>query len=255
MNSKLNIFTLFLFSILLTACSGEKPTGKTAAESLYKEAKELVDSGRYILATDRLNTIKTNYPYSFYATHSELLLAEVLFKQENYAEAAAAFLLFRDMHPKHEKVPYVIWMIGESYYKQLPDTFDRDLAVAGEAMKYYSEVINRYQGSKYLEQAKVKIQKCQKMILKKELYIADFYYRTDVHQAARWRYLRILENGFSKKDRELAMVRIVETSHRMGEFEQCLSFYGRYQTAVEQTRKKKMQSTAVLCKNKTPYED
>ena len=88
----------------MAACSSDKPKGRTEAEVLFKEAEDLVKSERYILATEKLNTIKTQHPYSFYATPAELLQADVLYMQESFVESAAAYLLFRDFHPKHEKI-------------------------------------------------------------------------------------------------------------------------------------------------------
>ena len=121
----MKIFSLILLFIFVS-CSTDKPEGKTEAEILYKEAQELMEAERFILATEKLNQIKTQHPYSFYATPAELLQADVLFLQENYIEAAAAYLLFRDFHPRHEKIAYVVFRIAESYYKQITDTIDRD---------------------------------------------------------------------------------------------------------------------------------
>ncbi|MEX1099820.1 MAG: outer membrane protein assembly factor BamD, partial [Bacteriovoracaceae bacterium] len=140
---KLIFFTLFI----LVGCATEKPEGKTAAEVLYKEAQNLMDDGRYLLATEKLNQLKNQYPYSFYATPAELLQADILFEQENYVEAAAAYLLFKDFHPKHDKMPYVIFKIAESYFEQIPDTFDRDLQPAFEAIKYFKELVFRFPSS------------------------------------------------------------------------------------------------------------
>ncbi len=44
--------------IAVIACSTERPKGKTQAEVLFKEANSLVDDGRYILATEKLKSIK-----------------------------------------------------------------------------------------------------------------------------------------------------------------------------------------------------
>ena len=92
----------------------------------------MMEDGRYLLATEKLNQLKNQYPYSFYATPSELMLADILYKQENYVEAAASYLLFKEFHPKHEKIAYVIYKIAESYYEQIPETYDRDLQPAFE---------------------------------------------------------------------------------------------------------------------------
>ena len=207
--------------------------GKTEAEILYKEAKSLMEDNRYILATEKLNQIKNQYPYSFFATPAELLQADILFAQENYIESAAAYLLFRDFHPKHEKMDYVVYRIAESYFKQKPDTFDRDLEAAEEAIKYYRELLVKYSDSQYSKDGKKKINECQKMIEDKEKYIADFYYKTEVYQAARWRYLDILKNFQSKKLRDHSMKRVVIASYMMKEYEKCINYANAYSKTLK----------------------
>ena len=163
---------------ILSSCASDKPDGKTEAEILYKEAQELIEAERYILATEKLNQIKTQHPYSFYSTPAELLQADVLFHQENYIESAAAYLLFRDFHPKHERISYVVYRIAESYFKQIPSTIDRDLEPAIEAIKYYDEVIQKYGDSSYKSDAQKSIAEARKMLRQKDLYVADFYFKT-----------------------------------------------------------------------------
>ncbi len=198
--------------LLVVSCASEKPDGKTEAEVLYKEASALIKDERFLLATEKLNLIRSQYPYSFYATPAELMLAEVLFKQESYVESAAAFILFRDLHPKHKRSDYVVFMIAESFYKQIPDTFDRDLAPAVEAIKYYKEFQSKYPNSKFGKDAKKKIAECNSMIEDKEKYIADFYFKTEVYDAARWRYLDIIKNFTDKKLYSHSASRVIQTS-------------------------------------------
>ena len=57
---------------------------QTEAEILYKEAKKLVEDNQYLMAIEKLNKIQSEHPYSFYATPSELLRADVYFKQKNF---------------------------------------------------------------------------------------------------------------------------------------------------------------------------
>jgi outer membrane protein assembly factor BamD len=128
----MSFLKLIILVFIVAACSSDKPKGRTEAEVLFKEAEELVEAERFILATEKLNAIKTQHPYSFYATPAELMQADILYEQESYVESAAAYLLFRDFHPRHEKIAYVIFRIAESFYKQIPDTIDRDLESALE---------------------------------------------------------------------------------------------------------------------------
>ena len=152
MNCK-NLTILFLLQGLLS-CAIERPKGKTEAEILYKEAQKLMKDGRYLLATEKLNTIRSQYPYSYYATHAELLSADVLFAQKNFVEAAAAYIVFKDFHPKHKKLSFVLWRIGESFFKQMPSSFDRDLASGIESIKYFKRLIDLYPESEYASKAK-----------------------------------------------------------------------------------------------------
>ena len=224
--SKLLVLSI-VFIVL--ACSTEKPKGKTEAEVLYKEAQMLMDGGRYILATEKLNQLKNKFPYSIYATPSELLLADILFEQESYVESAAAYLLFRDFHPKHEKLPYVVFKIAQSYYKQIPDTYDRDLQPAFEAVKYFKELKMKFPNSKYSLKANKRITRCQEMIRDKEQYIADFYYKTENYDAAIWRYKDILSNFKEKKLLKHSVNRIVLASYYAKDWDNCYEFMKKFE--------------------------
>ncbi len=242
----LSIFVLISF----LGCASEKPKGKTEAEVLYKEAKVLMDDESYLLATEKLNILKNKFPYSYYATPAELMQADILFLQENFVEAAAAYLLFRDFHPKNEKIPYVVYKIADSYYNQLPDTHDRDLEPAIEAIKYYQELIQNYPSSKYISEANERIGKARAMLRKKEQYVADFYFKTEVYSAARWRYRDILSRFDDKKLRSHSMQRIVLSTYFLKEYKNCINLSNQYFKLLEGKDKKVVNEYKNYCKNK-----
>ena len=190
----LNNIVVFVLLFLLFSCSTQRPQGATEAEILYKEAKELIGKSRFIQATEKLNAIRSQYPYSFYAIPAELLQADVLFAQESYAEAASAYILFRDFHPKHNELGYVIFRISESFYRQLPSTFDRDLSAGIEAIKYFNELLQNYASTEYAKDASARITQIETMLEKKQIYIADFYFKTKDYEAAKVRYEEILKS-------------------------------------------------------------
>ena len=223
-----------ILCILLTSsCSTRRPEGETEAEVLFREAEELVERGRYILATEKLNQVKSKHPYSYYATSAELLQADILFKQENFVEATGAYIVFRDFHPRHKRLDYVIWMIGESYYKQLPSTFDRDLSPGIEAMKYYEELVALFPKGRYVEESRSRMAFIQEQFRLKERYIADFYFKTKDYKSARFRYLDILKKFQDEKLKHHAMTRILESSYLLGEKDACLKYYNLYVKNVE----------------------
>lgn len=196
----------------MISCASKRPQGSTEAEILYKEAKELISKSRYIQASEKLNSIRSQYPYSFYATHAELLQADILFAQENYAEAASAYILFRDFHPKYAELGYVIFRISESFYRELPSTFDRDLSSGVEAVKYFNELIQNYPNTEYVKEAQSRITQIEEMLEKKEIYIADFYFKTKDYEAAKSRYEDILKTLKNNDEKLRILTRIDEAA-------------------------------------------
>ncbi|MCF8058006.1 MAG: outer membrane protein assembly factor BamD [Bacteriovoracaceae bacterium] len=241
------LLTIITIAFVLTSCSSPRPKGKTEAEVLYQEASELIDAGRFILATEKLNRIRSKYPYSYYATFAELLGADVLFKQENYAEAAAAYIVFKDFHPKHKKADYVLWKIGESFFKQLPDTFDRDLSSGFEAIKYFKELKRVHKDSEYVKKAEENIGKCEEMIRQKEKYIADFYFKTEVYDAARFRYENIIEVFQEPNVRGHAMVRAIKASVELKDMNYCNQNKGVYSELINSAYKKDLDKALRAC--------
>jgi outer membrane protein assembly factor BamD len=233
----------------MTSCSSTRPVGKTEAEVLLKEARELVEDSRFILATERLNTLRSQYPYSYFATHAELLQADILFQQENYVEAAAAYILFKDFHPKFKDIDYVVFKVAESFYNQIPSTFDRDLSPAVEAIKYYKELLRTFKSSKYVKGSLEKITLSEDRLEKKEQYIADFYFKTEVYDAARYRYLDIIKN-FRKPKRLLdhSMIRVLEASRLLDKKDECIAYYKKFSSAISTSAKVDLDRSMSACK-------
>lgn len=205
-------FLILFFSLIVISCATKRPVGSTEAEVLFREAKDLMAKSRYIQATEKLNSIRSQYPYSYYATHAELLQADILFSQENYAEAASAYILFRDFHPKYNELGYVIFRISESFYRQLPSTYDRDLSAGIEAIKYFNELISNYPETEYVKDAQKRINEIEEMVEKKEIYIADFYFKTKDYEAAKARYEDILKTLKNKNEKLRILARIDEAA-------------------------------------------
>ena len=241
---------VLLLLALVTSCSSQKPVGKTEAESLYLEAQQLISKKRYISATEKLNIIKTQHPYSFYAIPSELSLADIAFLQENYEEAAAAYIVFRDMHPKHEKLDYVISRIAESFDKQSPSTFDRDLSSSIEAAKYYQELLIKYVSSPYVSLAKERLEVINQKLIDKEKYIADYYYKTKNYEAALWRYRYIQTNVEDKDLLSHAKFREVLALEKLSLYKECLDVMKVHAPFFSEKQILELEKIADLCAQK-----
>ncbi len=235
--------------ILIFSCAVERPQGKTEAEVLYKEAQDLVKDQRYIMATEKLNTLRSQYPYSYYSTFAELMLADILFMQESYEESAAAYILFRDFHPKHQKRDYVLYRIAESYFNQRPETFDRDLTPAVQAVKYFNELKSLYPNSEYLKDANIKIEECRRMLVDKEKYIADFYFRTENYDSAKFRYNKILDNFRTYEMKSIAAIRLMRIGLATKDQGLCLSTFDKTKSLLRGKEKSRAEKVLNDCKS------
>ena len=148
---------------------------------------------------------------------AELSIADVYFKQESYAEAQVAYQTFRDLHPKHAQISYVVFRLGLSYFNQLPETVDRDLSLATNAILIFNELIKNHSSSEFINEAKEKRDKALKMLAGKEDYVADFYFIREKYDSALTRYEGILSKypnlGFDAK----ALSRAAVCASKIGE--------------------------------------
>lgn len=236
---------LFIFS-----CASEKPKGKTEAEILYREAEILVKNKRYIMAMEKFNLLRTRYSYSIYATRAELRIADVYFLQKDYKEAAAAYILFRDFHPKYKDMAYVISQIADAFYEQAPSTYDRDLSYLIESLKYYNEIVHKYFKTRYVQLAKKRAVEIQIMLDKKEKYVADFYFKTKVYVAAHHRYLEILKIVKDKSIRLQAMERLIQVSHILKDYKKCRFYINQYFSELGHGSKDRLRGIKRDCQSK-----
>lgn len=211
-----------LLSFVVACSSSDKKTD--SAEAGFKSAQEYDKAERYEEAIRRYQEVKNKFPYSKFATESELAIADCYFKQESFAESQVAYQSFKDLHPKHAQIDYVTYRLAMSYYKQLPETIDRDLSLSTNTILYFDETINQYPNSDYAKEAKEKKQEVLKMLAGKEDYIAEFYFIREKYDSALARYEGLLKKypglGYDAK----AMSRAAVSAARLGELDKAKKY-------------------------------
>lgn len=186
--TKYGLFLSLLIAMqMFSGCASEEKNLNTP-EGLLAQGKDYEKSERYEVAIARYNDVKNKFPYSPLAIEAELAIADAQFARENYPDAQVAYQNFRDLHPKHARIDYVIYKTAMSYYMQLPDTIDRDLTLSTDAIYHFDEVIKSFPKSEFFIDAKAKRQELYSKLAEKELYIADFYFKQGKYLAAIRRY-------------------------------------------------------------------
>jgi outer membrane protein assembly factor BamD len=214
------IFRLLLNLLLILSClhfSSCSSTDKSSEtpEGVYAIAQEFEKDERYDEAIRRYQEVKNKFPYSNWAAKAELAIADVHYKDEAYAEAQVSYQAFKELHPKHAQIDYVAFRIGMSFYKQLPESNDRDLTLANDAVTAFDDVIKNYPQSEHVAEAKEKREECLKKLAAKEDYIGDFYFKREKFLAAFGRYENLINRypnlGFDAR----ALSRAAISAHKI----------------------------------------
>jgi outer membrane protein assembly factor BamD len=190
-----NFLFLVLFSLSLisfVSCSTSSVQEADPA-ALFKEAEEDIKSDHYLIAIEKLRAIKNKFPYSPFAVDSQLRIADVYFLQEQFADAAASYEAFRDLHPKHPQAAYAMFRIGKSYYNDTPTLVSRDLISGQKALDSLGEYVRRYPHETDTTEAREIIVKIRTLLAEKQLYIGDFYFKRDFYDSAKPRYKKVIE--------------------------------------------------------------
>jgi outer membrane protein assembly factor BamD len=180
-----------LFAGALSSCSG-KQVDPTDPASLFQEAEEEIKSDHYLIALERLRAIKNKFPYSNYSVEAQLRIADVYFLQESYPEAAASYESFRELHPKHEKVPYAMFQAAKSYFNDIPGKVARDLGAGQRALLAYQEFLAKFPNDPLVKGAREDIATTRNLLAEKEMDIGDFYSREKHYDSAISRYKKAI---------------------------------------------------------------
>lgn len=207
----------FLALLFLVGCSSGELADSETAEGKFKIAEELEKDERYEEAITKFTEIKNKHPYSKLATEAELRIADIEYKRENYIEAQNAYQLFREFHPKNPRSDYVVFQLAMSYFKQLPDTVDRDLTLAKKALLYFDEVLTSYKNSAHVKEASESKDLVLNMLAEKEIYIANFYFKKELFDSALGRYEGYLKTYPNRAQELFALHRASLCAAQLGE--------------------------------------
>ncbi len=224
-----------LMAQLVVGCSSDEKKADSA-EELYKSAQRASENGMNEEAIRRFNQVKSKHPYSQFAILAELGVADSHFNLRSYPEAQVAYQNFREMHPKFSRIDYVIYRLGLSYYHQIPSSASRDLALAPKAIGIFEELLKLYPNFESIKDAKEKRDAAISLLGEKEIYIADFYFRTGKWDSARLRYENAVRKYTGQSFEARALSRAAISSVRSSEINRAKEFLEELQKRFPQNR-------------------
>ncbi len=205
-----------LFLSGLSGCSSAE-IDENNPTALMKEAEDDIDSSRYLLAIEKLQSIKNKHPYSKEAVEAQLRVADVYFLQDSFTEAAASYEAFRDLHPKHPKIGYASYRVGLSQFMDIPKNHARDLSPATRAEQGFNDYLYRFPNGEFAVEAKKQLSETRGVLAEKEMYIAKFYFKRKHWESARGRYQKIISLYPDTSFAEQAKTQLKKIEEKTGE--------------------------------------
>ena len=192
---KLARHTALIAALALAGCSG-LPDDETAgwdANKLYSEAKSLMSKGDYEQAIKMFEKLEARYPYGRYAQQAQLDTAYSYYKSKEPDLAVLSAERFIKLHPNHSDVDYAYYLKGLANFNEdlgvlgnviNQDLTQRDPRAALEAFDAFRELVERFPNSKYVADARLRMQYLVNSLAAHEIHVARYYYKRGAYVAA-----------------------------------------------------------------------
>jgi len=175
------------------------PPPDDTAQELYEAGMESMGEKEFSTAQGYFTNLKDRFPFSPYALKAELALGDAYFLDEKYQLSLDAYKEFEALHPSNSEIPYVLFQIGKGNYN-LFKSIDRRQENIKEGLEYFYRLEETYPDSKYAKTARELIVQSRRILAEHEVYIADFFWRTEQYGPAWHRYQYVVENFSDIKD-------------------------------------------------------
>jgi outer membrane protein assembly factor BamD len=181
---------VILFISVLFACATKQAT--LTPEAVYKEATEAFRNKDYPTSIESFKKVKELFPEHPLAQLSQLEIAEVHFKAQEYDEAALAYDEFIRLYPGNINIPYARYKEALCYYNQI-SLPDRDQSATRKAIEKFEKIIKDYPDTPYAVKSYEYLKFCRKRLAEQEIFVANFYLKSEKYNAAEKRFLYVLK--------------------------------------------------------------
>jgi outer membrane protein assembly factor BamD len=209
---------LVLAAVFALAACRDKPEADVVVDPpdlLYNQALAHLEAGDAREAAEKFEEIDKEHPYSEYARRSTLMSAFLNFRRGRYQEAINDAQRYVTLFPASPDAAYAQYLIGESYFRQIPDV-TRDQDLSRKAIEAMGEVVRKYPDSEYANDAQSKIQIATDQIAGKEMQIGRYYQERREFLAAVNRFKSVVEDYQTTRHVEEALHRLTECYLALG---------------------------------------
>jgi outer membrane protein assembly factor BamD len=204
-----------------TACHKQQYqlTGNETDQEAMQKCLKLSEKKHFQEAVECLEIFKNRFPDSTYALDAELKIGDTYFNKKDWLLAAESYALYVRLHPNSDKLDYAYYRAGLAYEKQMPKSIDRDQSSLENAEENFASVFRRFPDSPYGKLAQAKYDEIRARGARKNMYVANFYYKFGEYRAAIPRYLTVLQDYPGLGFEETSLYHLALSYHKLGDKE------------------------------------
>jgi outer membrane protein assembly factor BamD len=203
---------------LIFSCASKTPKKSENPGDIYVEGVNYLKIKKYDKAIEDFSYIRENFPFEPISFIASVKLGDAYFAKKDYLLAVGVYEDFFSAHPEDENIPYVLSRLGECYEK-LSLSFDRDQGYTLKAIERYVYLKNRFSASSYAKDIDLKLKILSQKLADRELYIGEFYYRTNQYNASILRLEYFLKKFPYAKGVDKALFYLSMANRAIGNFQ------------------------------------
>jgi outer membrane protein assembly factor BamD len=212
------VVAAILSSASLVACSSDEPLEpfvEIPAEQSYNAGIAYMRQGNYGEATKKFEEVDVQHPYSEWARKSLILTSYTNYTRGNYDGAITSARRFVTLYPGSEDAAYAQYIIGQSYFAQIPDV-TRDQAITRKALDAMNDLVQRYPDSPYAAEAQKKVDQARDQLAGQEMETGRYYLNKRQYIGAVNRFKVVVQDYQTTRHIEEALMRLTEAYYAMG---------------------------------------
>jgi outer membrane protein assembly factor BamD len=214
------LLLVLLLALWSPACSMFDKDVEVAAEDpadrLYNEGLFLLNSKHdYKAAAKKFEEVDRQHPYSEWARKALIMTAYAYYQGKSYEEAVTAAKRYVNLHPGSGDAAYAQFLIGSSYFDQIPD-ITRDQGGTEKALNSLDEVVRKYPDTEYAASAKKKVEVARDQLAGKEMTVARYYQEKHDFTGAINRFKVVVTQYQTTRHVEEALERLAECYMALG---------------------------------------
>jgi outer membrane protein assembly factor BamD len=217
---------MLLFGLcLLTACGGndfnlfgakDDTPPDEPADKLYNQGVFLLNEEKsYKDAAKKFEEVDRQHPYSEWARKSLIMSAYAYYQAREYDDTITAARRYISLHPGSAEAPYAQYLIGASYFDQIPD-ITRDQGRTEKAIAALEEVVRKYPNTEYAVDARRKLEMGRDQLAAKEMEIGRWNQQRKNFTGAINRFKVVVTQYQTTRHVEEALLRLTECYMALG---------------------------------------